>query len=231
MCSNTWTIPGAVLDSLRGTLKPDGVLVVLVPQGPRLFGTLDREPGTQAPLHAPGKPGRLLESHGFDGGDDSTVSTRPARRPGGLTAGCSARANINKPVLKIFDKTVWIWRRLDRADAVAGAVADRRGAEARERGACRGCPPASAKRTGSRPLPMPTESARRPLRALIGRVRRQADPGDRRPDARRVHLGQGVADLARSAGSGGERHRGIVLSGRRRQRGAQCARVHRAVSP
>ena len=25
---------------------------------------------------------------------------------------CSARRNINKPVLKIFDKTVWVWRRL-----------------------------------------------------------------------------------------------------------------------
>src|ERR1035438_3649800 len=29
--------PGSVLDSLRSTLKPNGVLVVLVPCGPRLF--------------------------------------------------------------------------------------------------------------------------------------------------------------------------------------------------
>ena len=44
-CWNTWTIPAAVLDSLRATLKPGGALVVLVPNGPRLFGSLDRSLG------------------------------------------------------------------------------------------------------------------------------------------------------------------------------------------
>ena len=37
------------------------------------------------------------------------------------------RKHISKPMLKIFDKTVWIWRRIDPCAAVAWLVADRRG--------------------------------------------------------------------------------------------------------
>ena len=46
--------------------------------------------------------------------------------------------NINKPVLKVFDKTVWIWRRLDRLMPWPGlsliAVARKTGGEAPVRG-------------------------------------------------------------------------------------------------
>ena len=55
-CSNTWTIPRAVLESLRATLKPQGVIVVLAPQGPGLFGSLDRTARAQTPL----SPRRML---------------------------------------------------------------------------------------------------------------------------------------------------------------------------
>src|SRR5438132_361518 len=37
--------PGRVLSGLRGTLKPNGVLVILVPNAPSLYGTLDRSLG------------------------------------------------------------------------------------------------------------------------------------------------------------------------------------------
>jgi glycosyltransferase involved in cell wall biosynthesis/phospholipid N-methyltransferase len=37
--------PAQLIDSLRDTLKPGGVLILLVPQGPGLFGTLDRSLG------------------------------------------------------------------------------------------------------------------------------------------------------------------------------------------
>ena len=169
----------------------------------------------------------MLESGGLPRRERSTTSTRPERRPGGPTAGCFGSRHINKPVLKIFDKTVWLWRRLDVlmpwpglslivvARKRAGAALPRRCPRA-PRNACRKCP-----------LRMPTELGRRPLPGADGRVRRQAHPGDRRPDARRVHLGQGVAHLARSARPGGERHGRIVLSRRGRQRGAQCAGVYR----
>ena len=37
--------PGALVSSLRATLKPDGRLLILVPQNPGLFGSLDRRLG------------------------------------------------------------------------------------------------------------------------------------------------------------------------------------------
>ena len=112
MCWSTWTIRAQVVESLRATLKPDGVLVVLVPQSPRPVRKPRPQPGTQAALHARHRPAAAgtARLHGRDG---RTASTRPARRRGGPTARCSARASINKPVLKIFDKTVWFWRRMD----------------------------------------------------------------------------------------------------------------------
>jgi len=37
--------PASVLRSLHGALEPDGKIVVLVPQGNRLYGSLDRAMG------------------------------------------------------------------------------------------------------------------------------------------------------------------------------------------
>jgi len=103
--------PGGVLDSLRSVLKPDGVLLIIVPNGPGLFGSLDRRLGHKRRYDAEAAR-LLLESHGF-----SIASLRSFNRAGtppwwayGKLFGSR---NINKPVLKIFDKTVWIWRRMD----------------------------------------------------------------------------------------------------------------------
>ena len=56
--------PAAVLRSLRATLKPGGVLVVLVPNGPRLFGSLDRSLGHKRRFNS-GAVRQLLEDQGF----------------------------------------------------------------------------------------------------------------------------------------------------------------------
>ncbi len=56
--------PEGLLDSLRATLKPGGVIVVLVPQNPRLYGTLDRSLGHKR-RYSRAEARRLLETHGF----------------------------------------------------------------------------------------------------------------------------------------------------------------------
>jgi glycosyltransferase involved in cell wall biosynthesis/phospholipid N-methyltransferase len=104
--------PGAVVDSLRATLKPKGVLVVLVPQGPRLFGSLDKSLGHKL-RYTPRAARQLLGSHGFD--VEKTYSFNKAGAPPWWAySTLFGSRNINKPVLKIFDKTVWFWSRVDR---------------------------------------------------------------------------------------------------------------------
>ena len=104
--------PGAVLDSLRATLKPNGVLVALVPQGPRLFGSLDRSLGHK--LRYTSRDARLLLlAHGFH--VEKAYSFNKAGAPPWWAYGkLFGSHSINKPVLKIFDKTVWFWSRVDR---------------------------------------------------------------------------------------------------------------------
>ena len=104
--------PGAVVDSLRATLKPGGVLVALVPHGPSLFGSLDQSLGHKL-RYTSRAARRLLEAHGFD--VEKAYSFNKAGAPPWWAYGkLFGSRNINKPVLKIFDKTVWFWSRVDR---------------------------------------------------------------------------------------------------------------------
>jgi SAM-dependent methyltransferase len=103
--------PGVVLNSLRDTLKPDGTLLVLVPNGPGLFGSLDQRLGHKR-RYSSRDARQLLESHGY------SVETLRAFNKAGTPPWWAygklfGSRNINKVVLKIFDKTVWFWRRID----------------------------------------------------------------------------------------------------------------------
>ena len=103
--------PTAVVRSAASVLKPGGSLVVLAPQGQALFGTLDKTLGHQrrfsrAQLRA------LLEKTGFSVSGMRQLNKIGA--PGWWFYGkLLRRRHINKLTLKIFDKTAWIWRRLD----------------------------------------------------------------------------------------------------------------------
>jgi glycosyltransferase involved in cell wall biosynthesis len=103
--------PGTLLDALRGALTPGGSLIVLVPHGPALFGELDRSLGHKRRYSAADLR-RLLESRGF------TVETlynfnKAGTLPWWLYSRVGRSHHINKPVLKLFDKSVWLWRRID----------------------------------------------------------------------------------------------------------------------
>ena len=103
---------GSVLDSLCATLKPGGNLLVLVPNSPRLFGSLDRRLGHKRRFSVQNARD-LLEAHGFDLAAVRTFN-RAGTPPWWAYGKLFGSRNINKPVLKIFDKTVWFWRRVDR---------------------------------------------------------------------------------------------------------------------
>jgi glycosyltransferase involved in cell wall biosynthesis len=105
--------PDATLRLLERCLKPGGALITLVPQGPSLYGAVDKAMGHRRRFRKEGLI-RLLEANGFAiqrvhdfnkiGAPPWYISSRLLRRD-----------KINKLALKIFDKTVWIWRRIDRA--------------------------------------------------------------------------------------------------------------------
>jgi glycosyltransferase involved in cell wall biosynthesis len=103
--------PDRVVNALRGALKTGGNLIVLVPRSPALFGSLDRSLGHKRRF-SPADLRGLVESRGF------TIEkvydfNKAGAPPWWAWSKLFGARNINKPVLKLFDKTVWMWRRLD----------------------------------------------------------------------------------------------------------------------
>ena len=87
------------------------MLLVLVPQGPHLYAGIDRTLGhrrrfRQADLSA------LLSEAGFVV-ERSHQLNKIGAAAWWLSGKLLARRRISKVTLKLFDKTVWIWRRVD----------------------------------------------------------------------------------------------------------------------
>jgi SAM-dependent methyltransferase len=103
--------PATVVESAAHLLKPGGIIILLAPQGQSLYGTLDQTLGHKrrfgrAELRA------LLEQHGFT--VKRMYQLNRIGTPAWLFFGTVLRRRqINKAMLKIFDKTVWFWRRTD----------------------------------------------------------------------------------------------------------------------
>src|SRR2546423_1582246 len=103
--------PERVLSFLHGTLKPNGVVVILVPNAPALYGTLDRSLGHKRRYSEASARG-LLESQGFN--VETAYSFNKIASPAWIAySKMFGAGNIGKLVLKIFDKSVWFWRRVD----------------------------------------------------------------------------------------------------------------------
>jgi glycosyltransferase involved in cell wall biosynthesis len=103
--------PAATIAAARNCLQPGGVLLVLVPQGPKLFGTLDETMGHKRRFDEAGLR-TLLESSGFD--VTRLHQLNKFGTPAWAVHGRLLRhRHIKKITLKVFDKTVWLWRRLD----------------------------------------------------------------------------------------------------------------------
>jgi len=103
--------PGAALAAAGGVLRPGGALLALVPQGPKLYCRIDRRLGHRR-RYDRNELARLIAAAGL-----RVEQVQELNRVGALAwrlyGGLLRRQSINKLTLKIFDKTVWLWRRLD----------------------------------------------------------------------------------------------------------------------
>ena len=103
--------PRQVLESLRSALAPAGRVIVLVPQGKGLFGSVDKTLGHLWRFSAADIAG-IMKQAGF-----TIESTRQLNKAGKVSWWFSSKLlgakTINKLTLKIFDKTLWVWRALD----------------------------------------------------------------------------------------------------------------------
>lgn len=104
--------PEAALQGLATVLRPQGCLFLVVPQGPWLYGSVDRAMGqlrrfSRKDLRA------LLECAGFE-----LVWFRDVNKAGvlgwWLASRVLGRKGLSRLTLKAFDKTVWLWRLVDR---------------------------------------------------------------------------------------------------------------------
>lgn len=102
--------PALLLESIRGVLKPGGALIVLVPQGKALYGTIDQTLGHKRRFDE-GELRGLLEHHGFTVTEVAGINK--IGTPAWWLYGRLRQKRINKVTLKIFDKTVWFWRLID----------------------------------------------------------------------------------------------------------------------
>jgi hypothetical protein len=100
-----------VLDHLHDALLPQGKLVLLVPQGPGLFGSLDRTLGHRQRF-TQGAIEQQVRHAGF-----TLERTMQLNKAGAFFWWISSRLlgveRLGKVFLKLFDKTVWLWRLLD----------------------------------------------------------------------------------------------------------------------
>lgn len=103
--------PARVLASLAGSLKAGGNLVVLVPHGPGLFGPLDQGLGHKRRFSVE-QLRVLLQEAGME-----PVEERSFNKIGALSWWLSGKVlgqrKMNRVLLKLWDKTVWFWRRVD----------------------------------------------------------------------------------------------------------------------
>ncbi len=104
--------PQAALAGLNRALKPGGKLLLLAPQGKRLYGSIDVAMGQKCRFDFRGLE-ELLRSAGFE-----VEEVRQINKAGVLGwwygGKVLRRSYLSKFPLKVFDKTVWFWRFIDK---------------------------------------------------------------------------------------------------------------------
>jgi glycosyltransferase involved in cell wall biosynthesis len=114
LCLNVLEYAGdaeAVVRAACSVLDDGGVLVVLAPQGRALFGSLDRTMGHRRRF-APADVEQILKNAGLSI-ERSYQVNRISLPIWWLASRVLHTRQLNKVTLKLFDKTVWLWRRLD----------------------------------------------------------------------------------------------------------------------
>jgi len=104
--------PGVMLARLAQVLKSDGNLVVLAPNHPALFGSVDRSLG-QLRRFSQAQLVKLLADAGFVV-EDVRHLNKAAVIGWWLNSRVFGSRRVSKVTLKIFDKTLWFWRLIDK---------------------------------------------------------------------------------------------------------------------
>jgi glycosyltransferase involved in cell wall biosynthesis len=103
--------PAQVVRSLASSLAPGGNMIVLVPHGPSLAGPLDEGLGHKRRFSAR-QLRTILEQAGLE-----VVDERDFNKIGSFFWWVSGKLlgqrTMNRVLLKLWDKTVWFWRRVD----------------------------------------------------------------------------------------------------------------------
>jgi glycosyltransferase involved in cell wall biosynthesis len=103
----------AALQSIGTVMEPGGRLILLVPNDPAAYGTIDREIGhyrrySQTRLH------ELLTATGYE--VETILHFNRVSTPGWRFTGQVMKAKtLSRVVLKIFDRFVWLWKGIDRS--------------------------------------------------------------------------------------------------------------------
>jgi SAM-dependent methyltransferase len=130
LCANvleTADDPQAVIQSIAGCMKPHGKLIVLAPQGPALFGSLDRAMGHKRRFSA-AELSKMLETAGLKVEQEHQLNKFGALN-WWIFGHLLGRSKMSRVALKLWDKTVWFWRRVDVLLPWRGSVAGDGGAE------------------------------------------------------------------------------------------------------
>jgi SAM-dependent methyltransferase len=99
------------LASIRTLLEPNGRLILLVPNDPRAFGTLDEAVGHYR-RYTPSSLSALLAETGYK--LDEMLTFNRISMPAWRFTGQIRRSRTLSPMsLRIFDKGVWLWRKID----------------------------------------------------------------------------------------------------------------------
>ncbi|MCC6860134.1 MAG: glycosyltransferase [Bryobacterales bacterium] len=103
----------AGLRNLYAALKPGGRAIVLVPHGQEIYGTLDKALGHYRRYSREELAGRLRDA-GFR--VERILEFNRISRPGWYVSGrILKRTTLGYFQMKVFDRFVWLWRRIDSA--------------------------------------------------------------------------------------------------------------------
>jgi len=102
----------ACLKNIYSALAPGGRAIILVPEGQKLFGQLDVVLGHRRRYSREQLQARM-EDAGFS--VEQILNFNRVSRPAWfLNSRVLRRSSVGRFQLRLFDKTVWLWRRIDR---------------------------------------------------------------------------------------------------------------------
>ena len=101
----------AALERIRTVLRPGGHLILLAPNDPRIFGTLDESLGHYR-RYTRHRLTTLLARTGYD--LEHTLDFNRISRPGWIIAGRVLKSTtLSQSGLRVFDAFVWLWKKID----------------------------------------------------------------------------------------------------------------------